>query len=341
MTEMSEERFPAPGAVALAADGSLLLGARRIPLPASVSPEARACLAMPRVTLGECPPLADKEAWRRRVAQVDAGSEARVQQMLAAVGDRARVETRTIAGVVVHVAVPAEPHPSRGEWLRITVHGGGLVYMGGAFARAEAALVALQTGCEAWSVDYRMPPDHPYPAAVDDVVEAYRAALAARVPGRIAISGASAGGNVAAAAVLKARDLGLPLPGALGLFTPECDLTESGDSFATNRDVDNVLPGPLPGEIALYADGADLRHPYLSPLFGDFTPGYPPTQIQTGTRDLFLSNSVRMHRALRAAGVTAELHVWEAMPHGGFGPDAPESAEARREFTDFLDRHLG
>lgn len=341
MREMSDGPFPAPGEAALAPDGSLLLGARRIPLPASVSPQARAFLAMPRMTFGERPPLADKEAWRRRVAAMDIGSEARAQQMLALVGDRARVETRTIAGVVVHVATPVEPQPSRREWLRITVHGGGLVYMGGSFARAEAALVALQTGCEAWSVDYRMPPDHPCPAAVDDVVEAYRAALGTHAPGRIVISGASAGGNLAAAAVLKARDLGLPLPGALGLFTPECDLTESGDSFATNLDVDNVLPGPLPEEIALYADGADLRHPYLSPLFGDFTPGYPPTQVQTGTRDLLLSNSVRMHRALRAGGVAAELHVWEAMPHGGFGPDAPESAEARREFDVFLERYLG
>lgn len=255
MGEMSDDRFPAPGTAALAADGSLLLGARRIPLPASVSPQARAFLAMPRVTLGDRPPLADKEAWRRWVTTMNLGSEPRVAQMMALVGDRVR--------------------------------------------------------------------------------------LATRAPGSVAISGASAGGNIAAAAALKARDLGLALPGALGLFTPECDLTESGDSFVTNLDVDNVLPGPLPEEIALYADGADLRDPYLSPLFGDFTPGYPPTQIQTGTRDLFLSNSVRMHRALRAAGVTAELHVWEAMPHGGFGFDAPENADARREFNDFLERHLG
>ena len=338
---MSDEEYPAPGAAALAADGSLLLGARRIPLPASVSPAARAFLAMPRATSGPRPPLQDKEAWRRRVAQLDGGYEPHVQQMLAVVGDRARIATREIGGVVVHVATPAEPHPARRDWLRITVHGGGLVYLGGSHARAEAAFVALQSGCEAWSVDYRMPPDHPYPAAVDDVVAVYRAALATRAARQIAISGGSAGGNIAAAAALKSRDLGLPLPGALGLFTPECDLTESGDSFHTNREVDNVLPGPLPEEIALYADGADLGDPYISPLFGDFTPGYPPTQIQSGTRDLYLSNSVRMHRALRAAGVTAELHVWEAMPHGGFGPDAPENAEARREFNDFLERHLG
>lgn len=336
-----DQAVPGPGEVALAADGSLLLGARRIPLPASVSPAARAWLAMPRVTLGPRPAPGDKEGWRRWIALVNANSEPRVAQMMELVGERARVETRTIGGVVVHVATPAEPNPARREWLRITVHGGALLYLGGSFARAEAALVALQSGCEAWSVDYRVPPDHPYPAAVDDVIAVYRAALAARAPGLIAISGGSAGGNIAAAAVLKARDAGLPLPGVLGLFTPECDLTESGDTFATNRDVDNVLPAPLPEEIAVYADGAELRHPYVSPLFGDFAPGFPPTQIQTGTRDLFLSNSVRMHRALRAAGMKAELHVWEAMPHGGFGFDAPESAEARCEFDDFLAKHLG
>ena len=85
--------------------------------------------------------------------------------MMALVGDRVRLATREIAGVVVHVATPAESHPARRDWLRITVHGGGLVYMGGSYARAEAGLVALQSGCEAWSVDYRMPPDHPYPAS--------------------------------------------------------------------------------------------------------------------------------------------------------------------------------
>jgi len=337
----AEGRWPAPGEIALADDGSLLLGARRIPLPSSVSHQARAWLAMPRLSLPARPPLEDTDAWRRRVAQVNADSEPRVAMMMAQVSDRARVDTRTVDGVLVHVGTPVAPRPERREWLRITVHGGALLYLGGAFARAEAALLALQSGCEAWSVDYRVPPDHPYPAAVDDVIAVYRAALATRAPQRIAISGGSAGGNIAAAAVLKARDLGLPLPAALGLFTPECDLTESGDSFATNRDVDNVLPMPLPEENAIYAGGADLRDPCVSPLFGDFAPGFPPTQIQTGTRDLFLSNSVRMHRALRAAGVPADLHVWEAMPHGGFGPDAPESADARREFDEFLSRHLG
>jgi monoterpene epsilon-lactone hydrolase len=98
------------------------------------------------------------------------------------------------------------------------------------------------------------------------------------------------------------------------------------------------LVSRLTESIALYAQGHDLRDPYLSPLFGDLS-GFPPTFLQTGTRDLFLSNTVRMHRALRDAGVDAELHVWEAMPHGGFF-GAPEDDEIGVEVRRFLEKHL-
>jgi acetyl esterase/lipase len=120
--------------------------------------------------------------------------------------------------------------------------------------------------------------------------------------------------------------------------TPECDLTESGDSFDVLEGVDVVLVQRLTASIALYADGHDLAHPYLSPIFGDVS-HFPPTFIQTGTRDLFLSNSVRLHRALRNADVDAELHVWEAMPHGGFA-DTPEDAEIGVEIRKFVAKHL-
>jgi acetyl esterase/lipase len=121
------------------------------------------------------------------------------------------------------------------------------------------------------------------------------------------------------------------------LGTPEVDLTESGDSFVTNLGVDSRL-GPLMPVNLLYADGHDLAHPYLSPVFGDLR-GFPPTILTTGTRDLFLSNTVRMHRALRRVGVAAELHVLEAAPHGGFFGLAPEDAELTDEIRLFIDRH--
>jgi acetyl esterase/lipase len=197
---------------------------------------------------------------------------------------------------------------------------------------------ALARRMVTWAVDYRMPPLHPYPAALDDCITVYRRALADRAPADIVVGGGSAGGNLAAALLLRAKDEGLPMPAALVLISPEVDLTESGDSFHTNLGVDHVL-GSLMHVNLLYANGHDLADPYLSPLFGDVT-GFPPTFLQTGTRDLFLSNTVRMHRKLRAAGVDAELHVFEAMPHGGFG-GAPEDLEIATEARRFVDRHVG
>jgi epsilon-lactone hydrolase len=154
------------------------------------------------------------------------------------------------------------------------------------------------------------------------------------------VAGASAGGNLSAALLLRAKDEGLPMPAAVVLGTPEVDLTESGDTFATNLGVDTLLRRLMPVNL-LYAAGADLADPYLSPLFGDFGRGFPPTVLTSGTRDLFLSNTVRMHRALRAAGVPAELHVLEAGPHGGFWGQAPEDAEIAADVRRFLDAHWG
>ena len=128
------------------------------------------------------------------------------------------------------------------------------------------------------------------------------------------------------------------MPACLILNSPEIDLTESGDSFETNQGVDYVLVNRLTESIALYADGHDLEDPFLSPLFGEVS-DFPPTYLQTGTRDLFLSNSVLIHRKLRDAGIDAELHVWEGMPHGGFGPgDAPENGEIIDEVGRFIRR---
>jgi len=115
-------------------------------------------------------------------------------------------------------------------------------------------------------------------------------------------------------------------------MTPALDLTQPGDTYRTNAGVDNVLR-QTGKTIALYASGHDCTDPYVSPLFGDFPKGFPPTLLQSGTRDFLLSDTVRTHRALLQLGIEAELHVWEAMPHGGFGAvsgtPTPEDLEAR------------
>jgi epsilon-lactone hydrolase len=229
---------------------------------------------------------------------------------------------------------PAEYHQPAGK-LYIDIHGGALAYLGGPPVETMARGFATRIGAELLSIDYRMPPDHPYPAALDDCLAVYAELLHTVGAEHLAVGGVSAGGNLAAALLLRTRDEGLPMPASLVLMTPELDLTESGDSFQTLLGLDRM--GPLTEINRLYAGDRPLDHPYLSPLFGDVS-GFPPTFLQAGTRDLFLSNTVRMHRALRKAGVDADLHVWEAMPHGGF-MGAPEDDEVTEELRAFLGRH--
>lgn len=314
---------------------------REIPFPQSISPEARQRLAslvgpdgVPLNARQPSPAPDDHAGW----AAAKAAVRAHIEQIFASrtAGLRASVDTTELAGVVVHVATPDGVAPDDRAYLDI--HGGALVYGDGEPCRAGARLQADQHGVRCYAVDYRMPPEHPYPAPLDDCVAVYRTLLGRHPPGRIIVGGGSAGGNLTAALVLRARDEGLPLPAAVVLMTPELDLTESGDTFATNRTVDVMLPNPLMATNLLYASGHDLAHPYLSPLFGDFTRGFPPTFLQAGTRDLFLSNTVRMHRALRRASVPVELHVFEGMPHGGF-MGAPEDAELAEEVKRFVAEH--
>lgn len=316
------------------------LEARVVPVPRSLSAKAQAFLteraAMPAAA--PLPPPEDIAAWRAYVALRDQQMTAMLRDVFARVETLAQAET--LAGVRVYRAKPATIQPAAQGALYLDIHGGALVFMGGEACRLMAAGVAERVQAEVVSVDYRMPPDHPYPAGLDDCLAVYRALLAERPAQRLMVGGTSAGGNLAAALALRARDEGLPLPAGLVLLTPELDLTESGDSFETHRDIDVVLPRGLPNANRLYAGSHDLAHPYLSPLFGDFTRGFPPTFLQAGTRDLFLSNVARMHRALRKAQVPVDLHVFEGMPHGGFS-GAPEDAELTAEIRMFLARQWG
>ena len=314
---------------------ALHVPAREIPVPASVSPEAQAVLARGRIEGAIYPPLADKEAWRAMIAQAN-------ETLLRLVGDvgadGVQAERTALGGVPAYEISPPGADPADGH-VYLDIHGGALIQGGGDCCRVLGTQTAVRFGVRVWAIDYRMPPDHPYPTPLDDCVAAYRALLEDHEPARIIVGGGSAGGNLAAALILRARDEGLPLPAAAVLMTPEADLTESGDSFRTNEWIDTVGGTSLMPANLLYADGHDLSHPYLSPLFGDFAKGFPPTLLSCGTRDLFLSNTVRMHRALRAAGVPAELHVMEAAPHGGFMADTPEELELTREIRHFIAIH--
>jgi acetyl esterase/lipase len=316
----------------------ITLQQRTIPFPASISTEARAVLeglvrddGVPLNSLYAMPATQDHAAWMSMKAAVDAKYAGAFKNLAGAL--RSTVETIKVDGATVHVATPQAPFRAHGAY--IDLHGGALVFGGGDACRAGAQMQADQHGVTCFGIDYRMPPEHPFPAALDDCLKVYRYVLQRYAPSNIIIGGRSAGGNLAAAMVLRARDEGLPLPAGLVLLSPQVDLTESGDTFQTNRMVDVLLPGSLMSCHRLYANGADLMHPYLSPLFGDLR-GLPDVFLQSGTRDLFLSNTVRMHRAFRRAGVHAELHVFEAMPHGGFMGSTPEDHELADEVSRFV-----
>jgi monoterpene epsilon-lactone hydrolase len=309
----------------------------RPPAPASISEPARQALdAAPPLNPMPQLDLDDIQGWLHWIESQEAPGRDMLAALMPAADQLART-TVDIDGVPTYVLRPTHVADDSTAPIVIEIHGGGLYSGGGELAWMMTAGKATNRNANTWVPDYRMPPRHPYPAALDDCLAVYRHALADHPPTHIVISGVSAGANLAAALVLRAKDEGLPMPAALVLLTPQLDLTESGDSFQTNHGID-TLPRLITTN-RLYAHGHDLAHPYLSPLFGDLT-GLPPTFLQAGTRDLFLSNAVRMHRKLLAAGVEVELHIFEAMPHGGFGANSPEDAELAAEVKRFEEQHL-
>jgi epsilon-lactone hydrolase len=254
------------------------------------------------------------------------------------------ITSKTIAGVKVFlIDPPAIPEKNKNRLL-VHLHGGGYVFGSGEAGLREAVLMAGFGGFKILSVDYRMPPDFPYPAALDDVVTVWKEVVKMTDPKNTAIFGTSTGGGLTLALILRAKDENLPLPAAIAPSTPWSDLADIGDSYKTNEWIDNVLvtwSGWLGDAAKLYAGSYSLKEPYLSPIYGDFH-GFPPTILTTGTRDLFLSNTVRTHRKLRRAGVEADLNVYEGQSHAQFDddPNAPETREAFTDIANFFDKHL-
>jgi len=318
---------------------SRTIPARTIPVPGTVSPQMQKLIAP-----GPGPRNAPRSAeeWKALVAQASALEMTRIAELRRHFA--VDVAERTIAGVRCYVITPKTIPAKNRNRLLVNVHGGGYVFGPGESGTLEAITMAGFSEMKVISIDYRMPPDHPYPAAMDDAMAVWKAVVKLEKPARIALFGTSTGGAMTLAMVQRSKAEGLPLPAAIAPGTPWSDLTKSGDTYFTNELLDNALGGyePLLSAAAkLYANGLDLQDPRLSPVYGNFT-GFPPTILTSGTRDLFLSNTVRVHRKLRAAGVEAQLEVYEGQSHGQYIPDptAPETQEAFGEITKFFDSHL-
>ena len=324
------------------APGSLQVPARTLPVPTDVSPELQKIIAAPRR------PGWDKlwktgEEWRA-VANEQA---AQTLETLPAMRERLHVTVKptTIDGVRAFVVTPDVIPPEHRDKLLIHVHGGCYVLSPGESGTGEAILMAGIGHFKVISVDYRMPPEAYFPAALDDAMTVYKSVLKTSNPTNTAVFGTSAGGALVLEMMLRARQLGIPLPGAIAPGTPMADVTKTGDSFYTNELVDNVLgsyDGLLAAAAKLYAGGHDLKEPLLSPVYGDMR-GFPPAILLSGTRDLFLSNTVRVQQKLLQAGSVAELLVFEGESHAQYAsaPDSPETAAAWKEVSQFFDRHLG
>ena len=315
---------------------------RSIPVPDTVSPEVQALIAAPyRVPAWDANPKSAEE-WKELVATLaarGAAAQAGIREKLGVT-----MQPAVIGGVKAFILAPKVIPAANRNRLLVHVHGGGYVYNPGEAGTGEAALMAAYGGFKVISFDYRMPPDAPYPAAMDDAMAVWKAALKMQRPRNMAIFGTSTGGGMTLAMILRAKQEHLPLPAAIAPGTPRSDLTDTGDTYKTNEWLDNVLVsynGYLSRAAQLYANGHDLRDPQLSPIYGDFH-GFPPAILTSGTRDLFLSNTVLTHRKLREAGVDAVLQVFEGMSHAQylFDPYAPETKEAFTEIARFFAAHL-
>jgi len=324
------------------APGPRNMPARTIPVPNTVSPQMQKLIAAPLSPTWNVIPKTAAE-WK---AQVAAGAAATMQALPALRAKLGvKVEPVTVGGVKAYRVTPRNVPPENANRLLVHVHGGCYVNGPGESGTSEAVLMAGFGHFKIISVDYRMPPDYPYPAALDDAMAVWKAAVKMADPKNMAIFGSSAGGALTLEMVLRAKRDHLPLPAAIAPGTPMADLTNSGDTFRTNAMLDNVLVAPdasCDKRAALYTNGHDLKDPMVSPLFGDMH-GFPPAILTTGTRDLLLSNTVRVHRKLRQAGVEAFLQVYEGQSHGQYSRDvdAPETKEAFEEIAHFLDKHLG
>jgi epsilon-lactone hydrolase len=316
--------------------------ARTVPVPNTVSPEMQKIIGAPLRQNWNIQPKTGEE-WRQIAETGAAGTIKNLPGMLERL--KVKVEKTTIDGVRAFVVTPETIRPENRNRLLIHMHGGCYVLNPGEAGLPEAIFMAGFGGFKVISVDYRMPPEAYFPAALDDGMTVWKASVKATDPKNIAIFGTSAGGALTLEMVLRAKQEGLPLPGAIAPGTPMSDTTKTGDTFYTNELLDNVLvsrDGFCDAGAKVYANGQDLKDPMLSPVYGDMH-GFPPTILTSGTRDLLLSNTVRVHRKLRQAGVEAVLQVYEGQSHAHYIRDdtAPETKEVFGEIASFLGKHLG
>ena len=320
-------------------NGVVDLGTIKLPVPTTVSLEAQTFLASN--PWGEVPETDEPvPMWETREAT--AAAFAMLDQFALSIWP-SEIEEAQIAGVRCHrIHKPGAPEHLRGK-VMINLHGGGFVIGSGALG--EAIPITGETGIDVVAVDYRLAPEHPFPAAVDDIVSVYRELLKVHDPKDVAIFGTSAGGFLTAMTIMRLKQECIPLPACCGVFTAGGDLADLGDSFnyltlsGFYGHLGQAVDHPL-SERGRFLGFADRDDPLVAPIKGDLS-DFPPTLLVSGTRDAVLSASALFHRALRRAGRDAELYVYEAMPHAHwYNFQLPEAREAIDVMARFFKKHL-
>ena len=306
---------------------------RVVPLPQTVSPEARAWLAR------RIPDETASLSMAERRARTDA-NQARNRAAWDKLCPNHVVESR-MAGVPVHIVTPDEIPEANRDKVLMNVHGGGFNSDSGSYV--EAIPIAVYTKMKVVSVLYRLAPEHPFPAAVDDAVAVYKELLKTYKPGHIVIYGTSAGAILTGEVAVKLKQLGLPMPAALGIFSGFGDFARAGDStsvFSLQGLSGHLSPPSTEPRISYYAGSTNPRDPVLSPIYADLH-GLPPALFVTATRDALLSGTVNLDRAYLHAGVDAHLVVFDGLTHAfWYNPKLPEAIEANHMMADFFVKHL-
>ena len=318
------------------------MAADTVPLPGTISPEAKAVIEFLQ-SAGlkhlKGPATDDLAGWTALHAAQEKALEAPNKAVLDQLG--ATVTDAVIGGVPV-LDIRPKGWADDGRVI-VYIHGGAFTLFSARSMAGLGALVADAAGMRMISIDYTNPPAAQWDTVQAQVDAVLKGIVAQGTPiNRVALFGDSAGGNLVMRAVLKQRDEGAALPAAVLLFSPWADLSNSGDTALTLPEADPTLSyaGLMANSARAYAGSLNLKDPRVSPLYGDFSKGFPPTLIQDGTRTILLSDSVRSYRALKAAGQDAVIDLYEGMWHVFQGAPAPEAAEALASAGAFLRQRL-
>ncbi len=302
---------------------------RVVPVPETISPEARESISRP--VPDEAPP----ESLAERRARNDA-ADAAARVAWSKICPNQIVDDK-IAGIPVRIVTPPEISAANRDKVFINLHGGSFNADSGSYS--ESIPIACYAGVKVVAVLYRLAPENPFPAGVDDAVAVYKELLKTYQPKHVVIYGTSAGAILTGEVAVKLKQLGLPMPAALGIFSGMGDFARAGDSWGlfSLRGLSGHLDPPVPGpHDPYYIASTDPKDPVLSPIYADLQ-GLPPTLFVTATRDALLSGTVNLQRAFLHAGVDARLVVFDALPHAfWYNAHLPESIEASHIMASFL-----